>query len=143
MRVHTRGGIRAMNKPLLLLFALGRVQRKQPRLATYAEIEPELKQLLTTFGSRRSGPHPEQAFWHLQTDGLWDLDHSADNLSRSRPGSSVYASELRALGVRGGFPVEDQKFLARNPMGRREVAHYLLSEYFPSDRHAELLVAVN
>ncbi len=47
LNVWKSGGIRAPHKPLLLLFALGRVRRGQPRLASYAQdVHKPLKKLL-------------------------------------------------------------------------------------------------
>jgi hypothetical protein len=41
-----RHGERAPHKPLLLLLALGRLQRGEPRLAPFIGIEPRLNELL-------------------------------------------------------------------------------------------------
>jgi hypothetical protein len=38
-------GKRAPHKPLLMLYALARVQRRKPRLATFAEIEERVGEL--------------------------------------------------------------------------------------------------
>jgi putative restriction endonuclease len=45
-----RAGRYTPHKPLLILLALGRVQRGEPRLVEYAAIDEALKQLLAEFG---------------------------------------------------------------------------------------------
>ncbi len=42
-----RNGERAPHKPLLILYALGRLDRKEPRLVSYAEVKEKLKHLLS------------------------------------------------------------------------------------------------
>ena len=76
LNVWKSGGTRAPHKPLLLLFALGRVRRDQPRLASYAQdVHEPLKKLLKDFGPPHKTVHPEYPFWHLhsETEGLWEL----------------------------------------------------------------------
>ena len=75
LNVWKSGDIRAPHKPLLLLYALGRLQNGQ-RLIPYAEADRDLKKLLIEFGPVRKSYHPEFPFWHLQSDGLWELDQS-------------------------------------------------------------------
>ena len=45
-----RAGVYAPHKPLLILLALARVQRGEPRLVEFEAIDGLLKQLLTEFG---------------------------------------------------------------------------------------------
>jgi len=51
IRMAPAGGGRAVHKPLLVLFWLGRLERGEPRLALFADVEGAFKQLLTEFGS--------------------------------------------------------------------------------------------
>lgn len=63
IKLWRHGNERAPHKPLLLLFALGRVQRGEKRLAPYRkEVAKNLKKLLGRFGKPRSVPHPEAPF---------------------------------------------------------------------------------
>ena len=59
INVWQRRGERAPHKPLLLLFALGRVLRMEERLAPYMQIEKRLTDLLKNFGPPRKAWHPE------------------------------------------------------------------------------------
>ena len=73
LNVWKRGGVRAPHKPLLLLLALGRLSQDENRLVRYEDVEARLRQLLERFGPPRQVTHPEFPFWHLQTDGIWEI----------------------------------------------------------------------
>lgn len=47
-----RGGERAPHKPLVLLYALGRLQHTGTSKMAYADVEKDLKRLLDEFGRR-------------------------------------------------------------------------------------------
>ena len=51
LKLWKRHGERAPHKPLLILLALGRLQRGEPRFARFTEIEPRLNELLQEFGT--------------------------------------------------------------------------------------------
>ena len=42
----------------------------------FSEIEEPLHSLLERYGPPRKIYHPEPPFWHLQSDGLWELEHT-------------------------------------------------------------------
>ncbi len=73
IRQWSRNGERAPHKPLLLLYALGRLQRTGTTEVTYLEAEPALEQLLHDFGPPGRRSSPAYPFHHLQTDGLWSV----------------------------------------------------------------------
>ena len=68
-----RHGERAPHKPLLILLALGRLQRGEPRLAPFTEIEPRLNELLQESALPSTRPSAQYPFWRLRvTDcGMW------------------------------------------------------------------------
>ena len=92
--VWKKGGERAPNKPLLALYALGRIQRKGSRLIGYLDVDRDLKKLLFEFGPARRVVHPDYPFWHLQNDGLWQLQ-GAEQLTRRQGGTRPLVSELK------------------------------------------------
>ena len=80
-----RGGERAPHEPLLLLYAIGGLQRTGSAGMAYADAEPDLKRLLEEFGPPRP-PHPQYPFHHLTSDGLWVVQTSS---GRGSPGTGV------------------------------------------------------
>jgi hypothetical protein len=58
LNVWRRGKQRAPHKPLLLRLSLSRLTQRLPRLATFAELEDPLKQLLIRYGPPRQSQHP-------------------------------------------------------------------------------------
>lgn len=63
INVWKRGDQRAPHKPLLLLLALAKLSRGEPRLIPYVEIDPKLTELLREFGPVRKAYHSEYPFW--------------------------------------------------------------------------------
>lgn len=53
INVWKRGDQHAPHKPLLLLLALAKLSRGEPRLIPYVEIDPKLTELLREFGPVR------------------------------------------------------------------------------------------
>ena len=84
INVWTRGDERAPDKPLLILYALGRWQRGQRSDLSFAEVNHDVGDLLRDFGPPRRSYHPEYPFWRLQTDGLWTV--AADAAVEPRKG---------------------------------------------------------
>ena len=60
-----RAGVYAPHKPLLILLALARAQRDEPRQVAFAKIDELLKRLLTEFGPSGAGKSRHYPFWHL------------------------------------------------------------------------------
>lgn len=139
--VWKRGGERAPHKPLLLLYALGRCLRGEPRHVSFAEAQDDLRQLLEEFGPPRRTHHPEYPFWRLENDGLWELaGPKADRVrERDTDPSGRYLAEH---GIRGGFPEEIQTALDSNTDLVRDIAAKLLEENFPRSIHEDILAAV-
>ncbi len=141
LNVWKRGGVRAPHKPLLLLLTLGRLSRDENRLVRYEEVEARMRRLLERFGPPRKATHPEFPFWHLQTDGLWEIP-DADKLHKRKGGSSVSASMLRKLGVLGGLPNSVDQLLRRDPELIETAVVTLLNGHFPDSFHTSIRDAV-
>ncbi len=141
IRVAERYGRRAPHKPLLLLWALARVQRRVPRLAHYSQVvEPALVGLLDRFGEgwRR---RPNYPFWRLRGDGLWEVP--GGSAFRLTSAGHVFVRDLRKFDARGGFTEPVYRALRSNPGLVHEAAAILLNEHFPSARHVPILTAVH
>ncbi len=133
------GDIRAPHKPLLLLFALGRIARGKPRLVSFREAERHLKSLLGSFGQPKK-PRPEFPFGRLRNDGLWEIPgESALSVTSS---GDLSAKEMRESGVQGGFPEPAFDLLASDPNLVAGAARGLLTEHFPRSLHDDIRSAV-
>ena len=136
LRPWKRGDTRAPHKPLTLLWALGRVRQGKPRLASYAQDAHEtIASLLREFGPPRKVAHPENPFWHLQSEGegLWAV--TADEPLRLPPRRSPTRRDLETHGVRAGLSKPLHDCLRRDPELLREAADRILFEHFPESLH--------
>lgn len=129
-----RGGERAPHKPLLLLYALGRLQRTGSSKMAYADVEVELKRLLGEFGPPRP-TSPGYPFHHLVSDGLWVV---RTNAGVGSPGSNVGALRAGAVGELStdfSHAIEDPALFAA-------VVRAILDANFPETLHADILDTV-
>ncbi|MDO8787152.1 MAG: HNH endonuclease [Sulfuritalea sp.] len=141
MRVWQRGDQRAVHKPLLVLFALARVGAGGTATMDWNDVEPHLKQLLEEFGPDGSGSSRHHPFWHLQTDGLWQLEGPTTILARP-PSATPTLTELRENHVRGGFPPGLQGALQRDPQLVATIARRIVDAHFPESIRSDVLAAV-
>ena len=111
IRRWSRGGERAPHKPLLLLYALGRLQRTGQSRVSFADAEPDVTRLLSEFGPARATT-PAYPFHHLQTDGLWSWmrvglirgRHQAASGPAAPSVSSIRRSRSPFVGIRASWP---------------------------------------
>ncbi|MBK9304620.1 MAG: hypothetical protein IPM94_12230, partial [bacterium] len=129
--VWTSGDRRAPHKPLLLLLALARCSRGEPREIPYREVDQKLGALLREFGPPSKSYHPEYPFWRLQNDGIW-LVRDADNLALRTGHSDVRKSELLRTNVPGGLSPEIYTALQKDHRLLVEVAAAILDAHFPA-----------
>jgi putative restriction endonuclease len=134
LSIWKKNGQRAPHKPLLLLYALARLQHKSLVLP-YEEVRGKLKSLLIEFGPHRRSYHPEEPFVRLTTDGFWELNATVDKRSFSD-------RQLVADQVSGGFSPEVAALLSRNDGLIQELAEQLLQEHFPESIHQDILEEV-
>ena len=139
INVWKRGGERAPHKPLLLLLALGRVQRGEARLVPFADVEGPLRGLLQRYGPTRRSYHPDNPFWYMRSDGLWEIP-GGDALPKVANRKRPVLGALRKAS--GGLPEEIFRRLRQRPELLREVAQRILDEHFPSSYHEDLLAEV-
>jgi putative restriction endonuclease len=140
LKVWKRGGRYAPHKPLLLLLALGRVQRHKPRLVLFEEIEKSLGSLLEQFGPTKTTP--SYPFWRLQKDELWEVQ--SDRPMRARQGNTdPPVTELRASNAKGGFPSKLDSYLRARPAEVVALAQTVLDDHFPPSLHADIADAAD
>jgi putative restriction endonuclease len=134
----------APHKPLLLLMTLARVQRGQPRLFPFKDVEADLKQLLAEFGPSNAPSTRHLPFWHLHSDEhgqLWDLQ-LPETLQHHPRGTAPNLTALRQEGVTGGFSAEVERTLRSHPKLALELARDLLQSTFPETLHDDVANAI-
>lgn len=141
LNVWRRGDERAPHKPLLTLYALAQLQSGAGRLIPFDQLEKPLENLLVEFGPPRKSVHPEFPFYHLQNDGVWEIDERVP-LTRRKGSSNFLRSELRQFKIAGGFPESIFDGLKRRPEAVRQIARELLDAHFPGSLHREIAAAV-
>ena len=97
VRVNVDSDGPALHKPLLLLFALGKLLQGRDRMIPFSEIDAELDQLFRRFypaASQNSNTH--YPFGKLENDGIWGVERSA-NLKRTSVGH-LFKTELLSDG---------------------------------------------
>ena len=136
------GGERAPHKPLLVLYAIGKLLHGDNRLISYADdIEENLENLLREFGPRRDSYNPQFPFWRLQNDGIWEVT-DADQIRQTASGDA-YITDLRNYNVAAGFNKIISKQLQNDSELTFEIVRSLLDAHFPSSLHEDILQAVN
>jgi putative restriction endonuclease len=141
LNVWRRADERAPHKPLLVLLALAKLQAGAPRLTPFDEVEIPLSRLLEDFGPPRKSVHPELPFFHLQTDGIWEI-HDDVGLTTRRGSKNPLRSELRKFRIGGGFTSALFEDLRSRPEVVREVAREILTGHFPESLHESICEAV-
>lgn len=136
------GGERAPHKPLLALYAIGKLLRGEDRLISYADdIEENLKNLLREFGPRQDSYNPQYPFWRLQKDGIWEVS-DADNIRQTASGDP-YITDLREHNASGGFNETIFEQLQNDSELTFDIIRSLLDAHFPVSLHKEILQTVN
>ena len=136
------GGERAPHKPLLVLYAIGKLLRGEDRFISYVDdIEENLKNLLKEFGPKRDNHNPQFPFWRLQNDGIWEVS-DADQISLT-PSGDPHITNLKDYNVSGGFNQTIFQALKNDSQLVFEVIHKLLNKHFPPSTHEDILQAVN
>ena len=136
------GGERAPHKPLLVLYAIGKLLRGEDRLISYTDdIEENLENLLREFGPRRDRYNPQFPFWRLQNDGIWEVT-DADKIGLT-PSGDAHITDLRNYNVTGGFNETISEQLQNDSELVFEVIHILLEKHFPPSIHEDILQAVD
>ena len=141
IRVWQNGDRRAVHKPLLVLLALSRVNDATAQTMDWNDAEPLLKGLLEEFGPDGSANTRHYPFWHLQTDGIWQLHGPAATLHRPA-GATPTLTELRQNHIHGGFTMPIYKALKADPELIGIVAQRIVDAHFPESIRGDVLDAV-
>ncbi|QKT03754.1 HNH endonuclease [Ectothiorhodospiraceae bacterium 2226] len=141
VRVWRKQERRAVHKPLLILMELGRIARGEPARISYAEAEPQLMRLLAEFGPSGAVKSRHYPFWHLQSDGLWEL-HGPDRVLDRPAGATPNIGELREHDISGQLAPRVRDALTAHPDLLAEVAQRIVSAHFPASIQRDVLDAV-
>lgn len=134
LTIWKKRGERAPHKPLLILYALGKIQQGKPRMLPYKQVRLDLKELLIEFGPLRKSYHPEQPFVRLANDGIWELDKKI----QKKPNNM----QLLLDDVNGGFTEEVYNLIVENFSQIPDIAQIVLDQHFPYTIHEDILNAV-
>lgn len=140
LRVWQNAGERAPHKPLLALYAIGKLLRDGNRLVSYSDIDENLGSLLKEFGPRQANPGTQYPFWRLQNDGIWEVS-DADKIGQTASGDAL-KSDLVDYDVSGGFHEDIAHELQNNRRLASDIIQSLLDAHFPSSFHEDILQAV-
>ena len=139
LHVWKRHGYRAPNKPLLVLWSIGRCLDGQSRLAPFQLVEEEVGELIREFGHPRVQIHADYPFWRLRNDGVWEV--AGANTVRTTSSSDAYKQDLYSSGVSGGFSEDIYSALQSDRSLAIEIAYSLARAHFPFTRQEEVLEA--
>ena len=136
-----RGQRTAPHKPLTLLYALGRVDRGEDRLVSFAAARERLTQLLKEYGPHNARSiHPEYPFQRLANDGFWELQPR--NLVPRKSNTDAPVGELLRKDARAGFTAEAYNLLRTTPGLVEDAAARILDASFPDSLHEPIRAAV-
>ena len=141
LKVWQRGGERAPHKPLLVLFAIGKLLQGEDRLIPYSEVDEKLGNLLREFGPKRQNYQTQLPFWRLQNDGVWEIPEAY--LVSQTPGGDARKSDLDVYEISGGFTEDIARQLQDDPDLALAIAQGMLDANFPSSIHEDILKAVD
>jgi len=139
LNVDKSGGKRKPHKPLLLLYAIARLVRFGQRDLPFEQVERALLPLLGAYAPPVKARHqPEQPFWYLCSDGLWEVP-GADQLELQK-GDFPRMSALRQ--TVGRISDRFSRALLDDPVLLRRIVQLVLDEHFEPSLHEDILAAV-
>lgn len=147
LNVWKRNEERAVHKPLLVLYAMGKLLRGGSRLISYVDIEEDFRNLLKEFGPWKPSHRPQYPFWRLrkEKDRIWEIPaaHRIQEYKRKDGKSTGDAciEDLRCYGV-GGFPEPIAYQLQTDLQLAFEIIQNLLNAHFPFSYHEDILQTV-
>jgi len=137
-----KGEKRAPHKPLLLLLAIGDVQRGGTRLRLFEEVEPQLTRALKLFGPAGRVATPQYPFWRLQHDGLWEVESDGQMVLR-RSSDDPTKKALIEKRARAGFKSDYFVSLRSSRALQTRLIHQVLDAHFPPSIHEDIIAFFN
>ncbi len=140
IKVWKRKGVSAPHKPLLILYALGKLLRRESRLIPFTEVDEKLGSLLSEFASRKSRQGTEFPFWRLQNDGVWEI--RAEGEIRESSNGDAVKSDLYKYKASGGISKSLSRQLRKDSSLVGAIAQKMLETHFQIRDHERVLRAV-
>ena len=109
-------------------------------MVSYRKVSDDLISLLSRFGAPRKKIHPEDPFWRLQSDEVWEV--TADGPISVTSSGSPHIQSLRRSNAHGGFPEKIYSVLRTDTQLAGRIVRSLLDEHFPPTLHDDILLAV-
>lgn len=140
LRVWSERGRRAPHKPLLVIWAIGRCLKGEPRFAPFSLVDSELSGLIRRFGPHRKTINTHHPFWRLQNDNVWEIDRP--HLVRLTTSGDARRGDLNKHNIHGGLIESDYDMLRNSPGLALVIANALLVAHFPYSLHDDILRAI-
>ena len=138
LKVNRPSGRPALFQPIVLLWAIGRARRGEPRLLPWRECEDQLTNLLQRHGMRGERPRPDYPVAALCRAGLWVLpDHQG--AVPAAHGDTELRAWFRDNQPLGGLAEPVYDLLRRSGDTRLAVIGELLCRFFGDLDYAPLL----
>lgn len=139
LNVWKRGNKVAPHKPLLVLYAIGKLRRGENQLIPYTEIEEKLAELLREFGTDQSNPRPHYPFWRLREDNVWTVTKACFIGQTSK--GDAHITDLKRHNASGGFREAIADHLQSDFSLALEISENML-DHFRSSIHEDISQAV-
>ncbi|MFE7097592.1 HNH endonuclease [Streptomyces erythrochromogenes] len=121
---------RALHRPFLLLWAVGKAVQGEVREHRWSTVRDAVGPLMTThLDVPASADQVLYPFWHLQGSDLWEVA-DAESLKLTSNGRRPTLSTLNSLDPVAGFPQGAYELLSTNPEMAARVASHLMSTFF-------------
>ncbi|WUH99278.1 HNH endonuclease [Spirillospora sp. NBC_00431] len=134
----TAGGP-ARHQPITLLWALGRAARHRPRLVSWRDAHPELRDLMRQYGQPSSRPTPEFPVLALAHTDIWELQGFTGTIPRAHGNPAPWLDEQNPYCGLASWVYE---LVASDESVREEAVASLGGRFFDGSVPGALLAAV-
>ncbi|MFI1365757.1 HNH endonuclease [Streptomyces griseochromogenes] len=141
LKVNRSSGRPALFQPIVLLWAIGRARRGEPRLLSWRETEDQLTNLLQRHGMRGERPRPDYPVAALRRAGLWVLPDHQGTVPAAH-GDTELRGWFRGNQPLGGLAEPVYDLLRRSGDTRLAVIGELLCRFFDDLDYGPLLTDV-
>lgn len=140
--VYSRGEVRAVHKPLLLLLALAEAKPGGERWLRFNGTSQRLGELIEKFGSASKNTRTDYPYMRLANDGVWELPEADALRAKMNKRGMVPVKVLRDLDAQAGFPKDIHEQLSERPDLVDKVAQRIVERNFPEAKRREVLAVV-